>query len=155
MIHQTVKILNGAHVLGTVGIGRKSSIWYNAVIRGDIEEIKIGEYSNVQDNCVLHTSKGFPLKVGLYVSVGHASVIHGATVEDNCLIGMNATLLNGSEIGENSIVGAGSVVTQGKKFPKESLILGTPGKLIRKLEPAEIQSIKDNALRYAELAGRY
>ncbi|MDD1774542.1 MAG: gamma carbonic anhydrase family protein [Methanobacterium sp.] len=155
MIHQTVKILNGAHVLGTVVIGRKSSIWYNAVIRGDIEEIKIGEYSNVQDNCVLHTSKGFPLNVGSYVSVGHASVIHGATVEDNCLIGMNATLLNGSEIGENSIVGAGSVVTQDKKFPKESLILGTPGKLIRKLEPAEIESIKDNALRYAELAGKY
>lgn len=155
MIDQSVKILNGSHILGDVSIGKKSSVWFNAVIRGDIEEINIAEYSNVQDNCVLHTSKGFPLNIGSYVSVGHASVIHGAKIEDKCLIGMNSTLLNGCEIGENSIVGAGSVVTQSKKFPKESLILGTPGKLIRRLEPSEIESIKDNALRYAELSTRY
>lgn len=154
MIHPNVRIFKGAKILGKVHIGKKSSVWYNAVIRGDIEEINIGEYSNVQDNCVLHTSKGFPLNIGSYVSVGHAAVLHGTTVEDNCLVGMNSTLLNGSFIGENSIVGAGAVVTEGKKFPEGSLILGMPGRLIRELEAPEIESIKKNALRYSKLANK-
>lgn len=152
MIHSTVTILKGSQILGRVNIGSQSSVWYNAVIRGDIEDINIGEYSNVQDNCVLHSSKGFPLQIGSYVSVGHAAVLHGTTVEDNCLIGMNSTLLNGSVIGGNSIVGAGAVVTEGKKFPPESLILGMPAKVIRSLKTHEVESIKDNATRYAELA---
>lgn len=152
MIHSTVTILKGSQILGRVNIGSQSSVWYNAVIRGDIEDINIGEYSNVQDNCVLHSSKGFPLQIGSYVSVGHATVLHGTTVEDNCLIGMNSTLLNGSVIGGNSIVGAGAVVTEGKKFPPESLILGMPAKVIRSLKTHEVESIKDNATRYAELA---
>ncbi len=151
MIHPSVKILTGAHILGRVNIGSHSSVWYNAVIRGDIEDINIGEYSNIQDNCVLHTSKGFPLQIGSFVSVGHAAVLHGTTIEDNCLIGMNSTLLNGSVIGENSIVGAGAVVTRGKKFPRESLILGMPAKVIRELKSHEVKSIKDNAIRYAEM----
>lgn len=154
-INPSVKILKGAKILGNVDIGKKSSIWYNAVIRGDIEDINIGEFSNVQDNCVLHTSKGFPLYIGSYVSVGHSAVLHGTTIQDNCLIGMNATLLNGSAIGKNSIVGAGAVVTQGKKFPDRSLILGMPAKIVRKLEPHEIENVKDNALRYAELADKH
>ncbi len=154
MIHPTVITLNGSQILGRVNIGSHSSVWYNAVIRGDIEAIEIGEYSNVQDNCVLHSSRGFPLRIGSYVSVGHAAVLHGTTVADNCLIGMNSTLLNGSVIGENSIVGAGAVVTEGKKFPPESLILGMPAKVIRSLEPNEVESIRDNAVRYAELANR-
>lgn len=154
MIHPTVKILNGSQILGKVNIGSNSSVWYNAVIRGDIEGIDIGEYSNIQDNCVLHSSKGFPLHIGSFVSVGHAAVLHGTTVENNCIIGMNSTLLNGSVIGENSIVGAGAVVTEGKKFPPESLILGMPAKVIRNLEPPEIESIKNNAVRYAEMAGK-
>jgi len=155
MIHPSVKILKGAQIIGNPNIGRKSSVWYNAVIRGDIEDINIGEYSNIQDNCVLHTSKDFPLKIGSHVSVGHAAVLHGTTILDNCLIGMNATLLNGSEIGADSIVGAGAVVTQGKKFPDRSLIVGMPAKMVRKLEPLEVRSIKDNALRYAELADKH
>lgn len=154
MIHPSVKIFEGAQILGKVHINSQSSVWYNAVIRGDIEDINIGEYSNVQDNCVLHTSKGFNLDIGSYVSIGHAAVLHGASVEDNCLIGMNSTLLNGSFIGENSIVGAGAVVTEGKKFQAGSLILGMPAKVIRKLETYEIKSIKDNALRYAEMANK-
>jgi len=155
MIHPSVKILKGAQIIGNLNIGKKSSVWYNAVIRGDIEDINIGEYSNIQDNCVLHTSKDFPLKIGSHVSVGHAAVLHGTTIRDNCLIGMNATLLNGSEIGADSIVGAGAVVTQGKKFPDRSLIVGMPAKMVRKLEPLEVRSIKDNALRYAELADKH
>ncbi|HEY0196274.1 MAG TPA: gamma carbonic anhydrase family protein [Methanobacterium sp.] len=154
MIHPTVKILNGSQILGKVNIGSHSSVWYNAVIRGDIGGIDIGEYSNIQDNCVLHSSKGFPLQIGSFVSVGHAAVLHGTTVENNCLIGMNSSLLNGSAIGKNSIVGAGAVVTEGKKFPPESLILGMPAKVIRNLEPPEVESIKDNAVRYAEMAGK-
>jgi carbonic anhydrase/acetyltransferase-like protein (isoleucine patch superfamily) len=152
MIHPSVKILKGAKVLGNINIGRHSSVWYNAVIRGDIEDINIGEYSNIQDNCVLHTSKDFPLQIGSHVSVGHAAVLHGTKIQDNCLIGMNSTLLNGSVIGANSIVGAGAVVTEGKQFPDRSLILGMPAKMVRKLESREVQSIKENALRYAELA---
>ena len=155
MINPSVKILKGAQILGNVNIGRKSSIWYNAVIRGDIENIDIGKFSNVQDNCVLHTSKDFPLKIGSYVSVGHSAVLHGTTINDNCLIGMNATLLNGSVIGKNSVVGAGAVVTEGKKFPDGSLILGMPARMIRNLESHEIQKIKDNALRYAQLADKH
>lgn len=152
MIHPSVKIFDGAKVVGSVNIDSHSSVWFNAVLRGDIEDITIGKFSNIQDNCVLHSSKGYPLNIGTCVSVGHAAVLHGTTVQDNCLIGMNATLLNGSFIGKNSMVGAGAVVTEGKKFPKESLILGVPAKVIRKLENSEIESIKNNALRYAEMA---
>lgn len=155
MIHSNVKILKGAHILGDVSINSHSSVWYNAVIRGDIENINIGKYSNIQDNCVLHTSKGFPLQIGSFVSVGHAAVLHGTTIDDNCLIGMNATLLNGSVIKKNSIVGAGAVVTEGKEFPEGCLILGMPGKVIRKLKPHEIESIKDNAIRYSKLVNKH
>lgn len=152
MIHPSVKIFKGAQVIGRVNIARESAVWYNAVIRGDIENISIGKYSNIQDNCVLHSSQDYPLKIGSYVSVGHAAVLHGAIIQDNCLIGMNSTLLNGSVIGKNSIVGAGAVVTEGKIFPEGSLILGLPAKAARKLETHEIKAINDNALRYAKLA---
>ncbi|MEG3224575.1 MAG: gamma carbonic anhydrase family protein [Methanobacteriales archaeon Met13] len=151
-IHPTVKIMPGVHVIGPVKIGQKSSLWYNAVLRGDIEPISIGEFSNVQDNCVIHTSHGYPLKLGDYVSVGHAAVLHGCQVEDNCLIGMNATVLNGSKIDKNSIVGAGAVVTEGKEFPPGSLILGMPARSVGELESDKIEIIRQNALRYAELA---
>lgn len=152
MIHPSVKIFKGAHVIGVVDIDACSSVWYNAVLRGDIEPITIGKYTNIQDNCVLHSSKGRPLIIGSQVTVGHAAVLHGATVQDNCLIGMNSTLLNGSFIGKNSIVGAGAVVTEEKHFPEGSLILGVPAKAVRKLETEEINTIQDHALRYAKMA---
>ncbi len=152
MIQSSVKIFEGARVTGRVEIDHMSSVWFNAVLRGDIEPLTIGKYSNIQDNCVLHSSKSFPLKIGSYVSVGHAAVLHGATVQDNCLIGMNSTILNGALIRKNSIVGAGAVVTQGKEFPEGSLILGVPAKAVKKLEEDAVNSIKENALRYAEMA---
>lgn len=152
MIHPTVQIFPGAHTIGKVSICKNSSIWHNAVIRGDIETISIGNFSNVQDNCVLHSSKGFPLKLGDYVSVGHAAVLHGCTVDDNCIIGMNSTVLNGSHIKKNSIVAAGSVVTEGKVFPEGSLIIGVPGRAVRELSKEEFEKIKDNAIRYSKLA---
>ncbi len=152
MIHPSVQIFPGVHTIGNVIIGENSSIWYNAVIRGDIESITIGSFSNVQDNAVLHSSKDFPLEIGNYVSVGHAAVIHGCKVEDNCIIGMNATLLNGSHIKKDSIVAAGSVVPGGKVFPEGHLIMGVPARTVRELGKEEIKKIKDNALRYLKLA---
>jgi carbonic anhydrase/acetyltransferase-like protein (isoleucine patch superfamily) len=152
MIHTTALIFPGVHTVGKVSIGKKSSIWYNAVIRGDIESITIGSFSNVQDNCVLHSSKSFPLKIGDYVSVGHAAVLHGCEVDDNCIIGMNSTILNGSHIHKSSIVAAGSVVTEGKIFPESSLIMGVPARVVRELNEEEIKKIADNALRYSKLA---
>jgi carbonic anhydrase/acetyltransferase-like protein (isoleucine patch superfamily) len=150
-IHHTVKIMPGTHVLGQVQIGRKSSLWHNVVVRGDIEPIHIGCYSNVQDNCVLHASRGFPLYLGNFVSAGQTAVLHGCRVEDNCIIGMNATLLNGCHVGKNSIIGAGSVLTDEKNFPPGCLIRGLPGRVVRELSPEEILEIKNNALRYAEM----
>ncbi len=152
MIHPTVKIFKGSHITGKVNIAEQSSIWFNAVIRGDVEKITIGKYSNIQDNCVLHSSKNYPLKIGSYVSIGHGAIVHGATIEDNCLIGMNSTILNGSIIKKNSIIGAGAVVTEGKEFPEKSLVIGVPAKLIRKLETDEIEAIKNNSIKYAEMA---
>jgi len=151
-IHDTVKIFPGAIIVGNVEIGQNSSVWYNAVVRGDIEKIKVGKFSNIQDNCVVHTSKDHDVLIEDYVSVGHAAVLHGCTVRQNCIIGMNSTVLNNVEIGKNSIVGAGAVVTEGKKFPSRSLILGMPAKKIRELEKEEIKIINDNAIRYSELA---
>ncbi|MGB9937607.1 MAG: gamma carbonic anhydrase family protein [Methanobacterium sp.] len=151
-IHKSVKIFKGAHVLENVKIDAESSVWYNAVIRGDIEPIRIGKSSNVQDNCVIHSSSSYPVIIGNYVSVGHAAVLHGCKIGDNCLIGMNATVLNGAKIGKNSIVGAGAVVTEKKEFEEGSLILGVPGKFIKKLSEEEIENIKQNALRYVKIA---
>lgn len=149
---KSFRVFNGAKIIGEVEIGDHSSIWYNAVVRGDIEPVKIGAYSNIQDNCVIHTSKGFKTIIGNYVSVGHAAVLHGCRIKDNVLVGMNATILNGSTIQENSIIGAGTVVTERKEFPPGNLILGVPGRLIRELTIEEIKSIKENALRYSKLA---
>lgn len=154
-IHPTAKIFPGSQIIGDVKIGQDSSVWYNAVIRGDIESINIGNFSNVQDNCVVHSSREYPLELGDYVSIGHGAVVHGCKLGNNVLVGMNATILNGAEIGENSIVGAGAVVTEDKKFPPKSLIIGLPAKAVRTLSPEQIKSVKDNALRYVELSKKH
>ena len=151
-IHKSVKIFKGAYIIKDVEIGEGSSIWYNAVIRGDRSPINIGKYSNIQDNCVIHSSAGYPVKLGNYVSVGHAAVLHGCEIGNNTLIGINSTVLNGAKIGKNSIVGAGAVVTEGKEFEEGNLILGVPAKAIRKLNDDEIDNIKENALRYNKIA---
>ena len=151
-VDKSVKTFEGSKIIGNVKIDAESSIWYNAVLRGDIESITIGKYSNVQDNCVVHSSKNYPVKLGDYVTVGHAAVLHGCKIEDNCLIGMNSTVLNGAKIMKNCIVGAGALVTEGKEFEEGSLILGTPAKTVRKLTDEEIEGIKDHAVRYAQLA---
>jgi carbonic anhydrase/acetyltransferase-like protein (isoleucine patch superfamily) len=151
-INKSAVVLEGTIIDGNVNVDEKSSVWFNAVLRGDIEPLNIGKFSNIQDNCVLHSSKGYPLIIGDYVSVGHAAILHGCTVEDNCLIGMNATVLNGATVKKNSIVGAGAVVTEGREFPEKSLILGVPAKSVRTLQNEEIKNIKDNAINYAKMA---
>lgn len=151
----SVVICPGAQVLGDVELGEDVSIWHGAVVRGDIESISIGDHSNVQDNCVIHTSKDFPVVVGDNVSIGHGAVVHGCVLEDNVLIGMNATVLNGAHIGKNSIVGAGAVVSEGKEFPEGSLILGVPARAVKEVTPEQIQHIQDNADEYCKISKLY
>ncbi|MDR2966857.1 MAG: gamma carbonic anhydrase family protein [Methanobacteriaceae archaeon] len=151
-IDKTVATFPGSHIIGDVKIGENSSVWYNAVIRGDRGPIVIGKNSNVQDNCVIHCNDNLITYLRDNVSVGHGAILHGCQIENNVLIGMNATVLDGAKIGKDSVVGAGALVTGGKEYPEKSLILGVPGKIIKKLNSEEIAKIKENALIYAELA---
>jgi carbonic anhydrase/acetyltransferase-like protein (isoleucine patch superfamily) len=148
MIHQSVKIFPGARVAGDVKIDEKSSVWYNAVVRGDIGSVTIGKYSNIQDNCVVHS----PTVIGDYVTVGHAAVVHACIIHDKCLIGMNSTVLDEAKINKKSIVAAGAVVTHGKEFPPCSLIMGIPAKVVRELNKDEIDNLKEHSKMYAEMA---
>lgn len=151
----SIVICPGAQVIGDVELGEDVSVWHGAVLRGDVASIKIGNNSNVQDNCVVHCSSEFPTVIGDNVSIGHGAVVHGCTIEDNVLIGMNATVLNGAHIGKNSIVGAGAVVSEGKEFPEGSLILGVPAKLIKEVSDEQILHIQNNADNYVKLSKQY
>ena len=151
----SIVICPGAQVLGDVELGEDVSIWHGAVIRGDTDSITIDDNSNVQDNCVVHCTKGFPVEIGKNVSIGHGAVVHGCKLEDNVLIGMNATVLNGAHIGKNSIVGAGAVVSEGKDFPEGSLILGVPAKVVKQLNESQVELIQNNADNYVRLSKQY
>jgi carbonic anhydrase/acetyltransferase-like protein (isoleucine patch superfamily) len=152
MIDETVFIADGAKIVGSVSIGEYSSVWYNAVLRGDRSRIIVGRYSNVQDCCVIHSPESFTVRLGDYVTIGHGAKIHGAEVADNTLVGMGAILMNGCRIGSNSVVAAASVVTENKVIPPGSLAMGVPAKVVRALSPEEIESIRQNALEYKALA---
>ncbi|GHA19508.1 gamma carbonic anhydrase family protein [Streptomyces purpurascens] len=141
-----------ASVIGGVTLGAGASVWYGAVVRGDVESISVGASSNVQDNCTLHADPGFPVTVGERVSIGHNAVVHGATVEDDCLIGMGATVLNGAVIGAGSLVAAQALVPQGMVVPPGSLVAGVPAKVRRELTEEERQGVTLNGTMYAELA---
>lgn len=154
-IHQDTFVADNARVIGDVNIGQGSSIWYNAVLRGDIENISIGKYSNIQDNATVHTGYDIPTIIGDYTVVGHNAIVHGCIIGDNCLIGMGAIILNGAVIGDNCIIGAGSLVTEMKVIAANSLVLGVPAKVIRKVTEEEIKSTKDNALEYNKLYKKY
>lgn len=144
-------IADTAVVIGNVEIGDGSSIWYNAVLRGDINKITIGKYSNVQDNATVHTESYLPAKIGDYTVVGHNALVHGCTVGNNTLIGMGSIIMNNVSVGNNCIIGAGTVITEGKKIPDNSMVLGIPGKIVRQVTEEEIKGIKDTAIRYNEL----
>ena len=141
-----------ATVVGRVELGRDTSVWFNAVIRADNDLIAIGDESNVQDGCILHTDAGIPMRIGARVTIGHAAVLHGCTIEDEALIGIGAVLLNGSRIRRHSIVGARALVTEGKDFPERSLILGSPARAVRTVTDEEIASIRASAAHYVEKA---
>ncbi|MDO5832777.1 gamma carbonic anhydrase family protein [Methanobrevibacter sp.] len=151
----SIVICPGAQVFGDVELGENVSVWHGAVIRGDTDSITIGDNSNVQDNCVVHCTRGFPVVIGENVSIGHGAVVHGCKLDDNVLIGMNATVLNGAHISKNCIVGAGAVVSEGKEFPEGSLILGVPAKAVKQLSPEQVQLIQNNADNYVKLSKQY
>ncbi|MFJ9589053.1 gamma carbonic anhydrase family protein [Streptomyces acidicola] len=139
-------------VLGDVTLHAEASVWYGAVLRAEFEPIVVGAGSNVQDNCTLHVDPGFPISIGERVSIGHNAVVHGATVEDDCLIGMGATVLNGAVIGAGSLVAAQALVPQGMRVPPGSLVAGVPAKVKRELTQEEREGIALNAAGYVELA---
>jgi gamma-carbonic anhydrase len=143
-----------AEVSGKVTLGEGASVWYGAVLRGDIDEIRVGAGSNVQDGAVLHVDEGQPCVLGDRVTVGHGAIVHACTVGDRCLVGMGAVILDRAVIGEDSIVGAGALVTQGKAFPPRSMILGSPAKLVRPLTDEEVAGLRSHAEAYVGLARR-
>jgi carbonic anhydrase/acetyltransferase-like protein (isoleucine patch superfamily) len=148
-------VAGNATIIGDITFGNQVGIWFGAVIRGDKDRIIIGDRSNIQDNCVVHTSKGFPVIVGNDVSVGHGAILHGCTIHNQVLIGMGAIVLNGAKIGEGSIIGAGAVITEGKEIPPNSVVIGVPGKIVKQTDAAQQQHILNNAIAYMELAREY
>ena len=144
-----------ANVIGDVTLEKNTSIWFNATLRGDIENIYVGEGSNVQDGSVLHTDPGYPLKIGKNVTVGHLAMLHGCTIGDNSLIGIGAVILNNAKIGNNCVIGAKSLITENKEIPDNSLVVGSPGRVIRKVTEEETKAIKENAKRYQENWKKY
>ncbi|GAA3584342.1 gamma carbonic anhydrase family protein [Klugiella xanthotipulae] len=147
-IHDSAWVAPGAVVVGRVILEAGSSIWYNATLRAEREDIRIGAGSNVQDGVAMHVDSGFPLSMGRNVSVGHNAVVHGATVEDGALIGMNATVLNGAVIGAGSLIAAGALVLAGTVVPPGSLVAGVPGKVRRELTAEEREGLRENAAGY-------
>jgi carbonic anhydrase/acetyltransferase-like protein (isoleucine patch superfamily) len=150
-----VFIAEGAHVIGEVAIGDCSSIWFNTVLRGDINRVVIGHHTNVQDHSICHVADDSPCVVGNYVTVGHRAILHGCTVRDEVLIGMGAILMNGVVIGEQSIIGATALLTEGLKVPPGSLVYGAPAKVISHLDEKERRQVKSWAEKYCRMAASY
>lgn len=145
-------IAESSDIIGDVEIQEGASIWYRAVLRGDMNSIRVGKNTNIQDGAVVHTDSNSPALIGDNVTVGHNAIIHGAVLKNNCLVGMGAVILNDAVINENCIIGAGAIVTQGKEIPAGSLVLGAPGKVVRSLTQEEIDNIQNSSNIYVELA---
>jgi carbonic anhydrase/acetyltransferase-like protein (isoleucine patch superfamily) len=154
-IASSAYVAPSACVIGNVALAELSSVWFGAILRGDNEIIRIGQGSNVQDGAILHTDPGFPLIVGNRVSVGHQAMLHGCTVGDGSLIGIQAVILNAAVIGKGCLVGAGAVITERKVFADGTLILGAPAKVVRELTPEERDNLLKNAAHYAERGAIY
>ncbi len=148
-------IADSADIIGQVVVEHGANIWYNTVVRGDVEPIAIGANTNIQDLCMIHTSGGHPTSIGSGVTIGHRAIVHGCTIEDNVLVGMGAIILDGAHIESDVIIGAGSLVPPRKRIPSKSLVMGSPAKVVRALSEEEIDSIKRSAKGYVELSEHY
>ena len=148
-------VAQSASVIGNVVMKPKSSVWFSAVVRGDVEKISIGYGSNVQDAAVLHADPGFPLEIGDYVTIGHHAMVHGCTVGEGTLIGINAVVLNGSKIGKGCLIGANALVTEGMEVPDGSMVLGSPGKVIKALSEEHQHALKIGTEHYIQNAARF
>jgi carbonic anhydrase/acetyltransferase-like protein (isoleucine patch superfamily) len=160
VIHPTAFIAPNASVLGDVSLGEDSSVWYGAVLRGDVDAISVGMQTNLQDGTIVHVDEGVPCTIGARVGVGHRAILHGCTVEDDCLIGMGSVLLNGVRIGRGSVVAAGAVIPERMTVPPGSLVMGVPGRIVRPVGEALSQRIAETWSHYVEQArahraGRY
>jgi len=148
-------IAPNASIIGDITLEKNTSIWFNTTLRGDIENIHVGEGSNIQDGSVLHTDPGYPLKIGKDVTIGHLVMLHGCNIADNSLIGIGAVILNGAQIGKNCIIGANALVTENKVIPNNSLVIGSPGKIIRQVTDEEVKMITKNAIHYQKNWKKY
>ena len=148
-------VADSAQVIGNVELAEDANVWFGAILRGDTELLTIGRGSNVQDGSVLHADIGFPVTLGVNVTVGHQVMLHGCTVGDGSLIGIQAVVLNGARIGRHCLVGAGALVTEGKEFPDGSMIIGSPAKVVRQLTPEQIAGLRRSAEHYVANAKRY
>ena len=153
--HGDYYVAPDAAVIGSVSMGQDASVWFQSVVRGDNDLITIGERSNVQDACVLHVDDGVPLNIGANVSLGHQVMLHGCTIQDGCLIGINAVVLNHAVIGEGSLVGANALVPEGKQIPPRSLVLGSPGRVVRTLSDEQVADLQRIAQHYVDKAKQY
>ncbi len=148
-------VAENASVVGAVVLGRDVSIWFGAVLRGDNDPITIGDGSNIQDGAILHTDDGVPLRLGAHVTVGHMAMLHGCTIGDGSLIGIGAVVLNHAVVGKHCLIGANTLIPEGKTIPDRSLVVGTPGRIIRELTDEEIDAFRRNAASYVGNARRY
>lgn len=154
-LHPDSWVANDANVIGRVRLMAGASVWFTATLRGDNEWIEVGAGSNVQEGCTLHTDIGYPLNIGRDCTIGHNVILHGCMIGDETLIGMGATVLNGARIGRNCLIGAGALITEGKEIPDGSLVMGAPGKVMRSLDEAAIQRLRDSARHYQDNMRRY
>ena len=152
MDNKKIFLAPGAHIVGNVSLGENVGIWYNAVVRADMESITIGNNTNIQDNCTLHTGNGFPIVVGEGVTIGHNAIVHGCHIGDNTVIGMGSILLNGAKVGRNCIIGAGSLVTKNTVIPDGSLVMGSPAKIKRNLTWEEKLGNLENSKEYVSVS---
>lgn len=150
-----VFIAPGSHVIGSVVLEDNSSIWFNAVLRGDCDVITVGQDSNIQDGSVLHTDEGVPLKIGKGVTVGHKVMLHGCEIDDYCLIGINAVVLNGAKIGKYCLIGANSLITENMQIPEGSVVMGSPAKVVKTLNDGQKKMLQGSALHYVNNAKKY
>jgi len=150
-----VWIADTSRVFGRVTLGDECSVWFGAVMRGDGDTITVGNRTNIQENAVVHVDPGFPVSIGNDCIIGHAAIVHGATLADNVLVGMHATILNGAKVGNFCIIGANALVTEGSVVPDYSIVMGSPGKVVKQLTPEQVEKVKRNAQSYADLSKAY